>query len=361
MQHNSFGQLFSVTSFGESHGPAIGVVIDGCPAGIPFDFEYLGLQLSRRRPGQSKFTTSRNEADEAEVLSGLFDGKSTGHPITILIPNKDARPKDYDALKNLYRPSHADFTYEKKYGIRDHRGGGRSSARVTAGWVAAGAVAAMMLRHFHPIKVSAFVAEIHNIACPLNPEELQLDQRWEWPLRCPHEPTHRLMEAAISEARAAQNSLGGVINTLIQGVPAGWGEPVFSKLSADLAHAMFSINAVKGFELGGGFEMSRKKGSEVNDAWQNKDGKAELSSNFSGGIQGGISNGMDIFFRTAFKPTATIGKPQTALNKEGEIAELQASGRHDPCVLPRAVPIVEAMSWLVLANHFLNQRAYQYA
>lgn len=355
MGHSSFGKAFTITSFGESHGPVTGVVIDGCPAGVPIDPDFLQAELSRRRPGQSAFTTQRNEQDVAEILSGVFEGKSTGHPIAILIPNQDARSADYDALKEVYRPSHADFTYASKYGIRDHRGGGRASARITAGWVAAGALAAMFLKaRFPQLKVCSYVSSVHEVDCPLGAEELDLSAIEASPLRCPHPETAKAMEERIARAREEQDSVGGVITTFVQNVPIGLGEPVFYKLNAALAQAMLSINAVKGFEIGGGFEMVRLKGSEVNDAFvRSENDQTSTATNFSGGIQGGISNGSPIVFRTAFKPAASIGKAQETLDASGQKLTLQTHGRHDPCVLPRAVPIVDAMTRLVLADFVL--------
>lgn len=361
MGHSSFGKAFTITSFGESHGPVTGVVIDGCPPGVPIDIDYLQTELSRRRPGQSAFTTQRNEQDVPEILSGVFEGKSTGHPIAILIPNKDARSGDYHPLKDVYRPSHADFTYAAKYGIRDYRGGGRASARITAGWVAAGAIAGMFLRQIYPeLKVYSYVSSIYDIDCPVPHEMLDLSLIDASAVRCPHPETARAMEDRIAQAREEQDSLGGVITTLVHQVPVGLGEPVFYKLNAVLAQAMLGINAVKGFEIGGGFEMARRKGSEVNDAFVTSDHGPGTSSNFSGGIQGGISNGAPLVFRTAFKPTASIGKAQNTIDTAGNPVSLQTEGRHDPCVLPRAVPIVDAMTRLVLADFVLLNGFYQH-
>lgn len=356
MAGNSFGQLFRITTFGESHGPAIGVIIDGCPAGLPFDETYIQHQLSRRRPGQSALTTARDETDQLEVLSGIFEGQSTGTPITLLIRNKDARSGDYDPLKSVYRPSHADYTYEAKYGIRDHRGGGRASARETAARVAAGAVAQLFLSA-SGIQIAAYVSAVGTIKYTALPSLEQIENRDLQLVRCPDITVATAMEAAISEAREAGDSLGGVISLLITGVPAGLGEPVFDKLEADLAKAMLSINAVKGFEVGDGFAAAASKGSAMNDQFYNEAGKVRTHTNHSGGIQGGISNGEDIFCRIAFKPVATIQQKQNSIDRDGNAISLEAKGRHDPCVVPRAVPIVEAMAALVLADHLLRQRS----
>lgn len=356
MAGNSFGQLFRITTFGESHGPAIGVVIDGCPAGLPFDETYIQQQLSRRRPGQSALTTARDETDQLEVLSGIFEGKSTGTPITLLIRNKDARSGDYDALKSVYRPSHADYTYEAKYGIRDHRGGGRSSARETAARVAAGAVAQLFLRA-SGISIAAYVSAVGQINYTAAPTAEQIQNRDLQLVRCPDPIVAASMEAAINEAREAGDSLGGVISLLISGTPPGLGEPVFDKLEADLAKAMLSINAVKGFDIGDGFAAAAAKGSEMNDHFYTDAGRVRTHTNHSGGIQGGISNGENIFCRIAFKPVATIQQKQNSIDRDGNAISLEAKGRHDPCVVPRAVPIVEAMAALVLADHLLRQRS----
>lgn len=356
MPGNSFGQLFRITTFGESHGPAIGVVIDGCPAGLVFDQSFIQLQLDRRRPGQSALTTARDESDQLEVLSGIFEGRTTGTPITLLIRNKDARSADYDALKAVYRPSHADYTYEVKYGIRDHRGGGRSSARETAARVAAGGLAQLLLRA-SGIRISAYVSAVGEIEYAGEPSPEQLLALDAQAVRCPDAPTAARMEAAIAEAKAAGDSLGGVIRLLITGVPPGLGEPVFDKLEADLAKAMLSINAVKGFEIGAGFAAAASRGSAMNDSFYTDAGKVRTRSNHSGGIQGGISNGEDISCRIAFKPVATIQQQQQSIDKHGQEVFLAAKGRHDPCVVPRAVPIVEGMAALVLADHLLRQRS----
>jgi chorismate synthase len=353
MGFNTFGTHFCVSSFGESHGPAIGVMVDGMPAGIDFDESLLLHELSRRKPGQSALSTQRSEDDIPEVLSGIFEGKTTGAPICIIIRNKDARSSDYDSLKDIYRPSHADFTYREKYGIRDHRGGGRASARVTAGWVAAGALAKMLLREQMSANICAWVSSIHQIqwtgsVAAVNPEVVEQS-----PVRCPDAEVSNRMIAAIEQARAEGDSLGGIITCVVQGVPAGIGEPLFGKLQARLAAAMFSINAAKGFEYGSGFAGTEQKGSELNDSFEMRDGKVSTKTNHSGGIQGGISNGAPILFRVAFKPVASIAKQQDTIDSSGTSVQLEITGRHDPCVLPRAVPIVEAMAALVLADLWL--------
>lgn len=356
---NTLGNLLKISSFGESHGAAVGVVLDGFPAGFEIDFEAIQLLLNRRKPGQNELTTSRKEKDEFEIISGVFEGKSTGAPITILIPNLDQKSADYEHLKNVYRPSHADFTYQEKYGIRDYKGGGRSSARITAAWVAAGAIALQYLQKKN-IEITAFIQSIGSIDTGLS---------WPFPnnlkeissanvLYCPDLKSVELMQAAILKAKEEGDSLGGVITCVIKGAPAGLGEPVFSKLSAELGKAMLSINAVKGFEIGSGFESSRKKGSENNDEFINENGSILTKSNHSGGVLGGISSGMDIWFKTAFKPTGTINKEQETVDMDGNKVSLQAKGRHDPCVVPRAVPIVEALSALVLLDFYLIRKAY---
>ena len=356
MAGNTLGTLFKLTTFGESHGPAIGVVIDGCPAQVEFDMNLLVTDLQRRKPGQSAITTSRNEDEMPEVLSGVFDGKTTGAPICILLKNKDQRPADYDTLKDVWRPSHADYTYQAKYGYRDYRGSGRASARETAARVAAGAVAKMLLRQ-HGVHIQAYVHQIGNIAVARPFTELNLKQTETNVVRCPHTETAIRMEKLIAETKAAGDSVGGIIACVATGVPAGWGEPVFDKLHAQLGKAMLSINACKGFEIGSGFEGATKKGSEQNDSWTTDGQKIHTQTNNSGGIQGGISNGEDIYFRCAFKPVSTIAKVQQTLNKQGNPVDLEATGRHDPCVLPRAVPIVEAMCAVVLADMMLMQKA----
>ena len=355
MAGNSFGQFFRITTFGESHGAAIGVVVDGCPAGVDFDLAFIQQQMDRRRPGQSALSTDRNEADRVEVLSGVFDGKTTGTPVAMLLRNADQRSADYDALKDVYRPSHADYTYEARYGLRDHRGGGRSSARETAARVAAGALAQLLLRQWG-VYIQAYVSAVGPIVVEKPYTELDLKQIDSNLVRCPDAATAAHMEALITQLKAEGDSVGGVITCIASGLPAGWGEPVFDKLEADLAKGMLGINAVKGFEIGSGFAAASGRGSAFNDAFELRDGRVRTQSNHSGGIQGGISNGEDVYFRVAFKPVATIGKSQQTLTSSGEATELQAKGRHDPCVVPRAVPIVEAMTALVLADHALRAR-----
>jgi len=353
MGFNTIGTHFCVSSFGESHGQAVGVLVDGMPAGIDFDEPLLRSELLRRKPGQSVLTTERREDDIPEVLSGVFEGKTTGTPICILIRNKDARSGDYEALRDVYRPSHADFTYQEKYGIRDYRGGGRSSARVTAGWVAAGALARMLLKNRIPAEITSWVSNIYNIHWEGNPELVNRDSVEASLVRCPDPATSAAMVAAIEQAKAEGDSLGGIISCVIKGVPPGLGEPLFGKLQAKLAAAMLSINAVKGFEYGSGFAGTMQKGSELNDAFSAEQGSIQPKTNHSGGIQGGISNGAPIYFRVAFKPVASIGKAQETVNSSGDPVQLHISGRHDPCVLPRAVPIVEAMAAIVLADMVL--------
>lgn len=341
------------TSYGESHGEVIGGVLDGFPANFELDLQKVQQQLDRRRPGQSAYTTQRKEEDILHVNSGLFEGKTLGSPIHFYVKNKDSKPEDYDHLKEVYRPSHADYTYEKKYGHRDHRGGGRSSARVTAAWVAAGAMAEQYLAQKYGVYIGAYV---HAIGSENYDGEAQFFIKEEVDknvLRCPFPEIAERMEKQIEAAKEKKDSLGGVIQLVIKGLPAGVGDPVFDKLSAKLGHAMLNINAVKGFEIGGGFNMATKYGSEVNDAFVQENGKITTNTNFSGGLQGGISNGMDILCKIAFKPTATIGSDQATLNKDMENVKFEGKGRHDPCVVPRAVPIVEAMAALVLLDAIL--------
>lgn len=356
MAGNTFGTIFRITTFGESHGAAIGVTIDGCPAGLDIDETYIKKELDRRKPGQSKITSQREETEDFQVLSGIFEGKSTGAPILIIIPNKDARSKDYERFKNLYRPSHADYTYEKKYGIRDYRGGGRSSARETASRVAAGAIAKLFLKEYN-ISIQAFIDSIGNVKLKKDYQNIDFEEVEKNIVRCPDKGAAEAMIKAIEDARKEKDSLGGTIFCVIKNTPVGLGEPVFDKLEADLAKAMLSINATKGFEIGSGFEGSKMKGSDHNDVFYAEKGSVKTKSNFSGGIQGGISNGEDIYFRVAFKPVATIAKPQSTVNKEGNVTTVEGKGRHDPCVVPRAVPIVEAMAALVLADHLLRNRS----
>lgn len=355
MAGNQFGKLFSITTFGESHGEGIGVVIDGCPAGLAITEALIQADLDKRKPGQSKLTTARSEEDKVQILSGVFEGKTLGSPICLFIKNKDHKSEDYEALKNVYRPSHSDFTYDQKYGIRDYRGGGRSSARETAARVAAGAIAKALLS-FHGVEIFAYVSQVGEIKMDKHYSELDFSRRENNIVRCPDADWAAKMEAEVENAKADLDSVGGVISCVIKNCPAGLGEPVFDKLSADLGKAMLSINAVKGFEIGEGFGAATMRGSAHNDFFETKDVRTFTKTNHSGGVQGGISNGMDIFFRTAFKPVATIGKHQETINDQGEAISLEAKGRHDPCVVPRAVPIVEAMTALVLADHILRNR-----
>lgn len=347
MAGNSFGNLFRLTTFGESHGEALGGIIDGCPPGITLDIEAIRFEMSRRKPGQSAIVTQRKEDDEVQFLSGIFEGKTTGTPIGFIIPNTNQKSDDYSHIKESYRPSHADYVYEKKYGIRDYRGGGRSSARETASRVVAGAIAKQVIPS---IKINAFVSSVGDIFIDKPYQALDFSKTESNPVRCPDEATAKKMEDYIKEIRKQGDTVGGTITCVIQNVPIGLGEPVFDKLHAELGKAMLSINAVKGFEYGSGFCGARMKGSEHNDLY-NSDGTTK--SNLSGGIQGGISNGMDIYFRVAFKPVATIMQKQETLDIHGNIVEMQGRGRHDPCVVPRAVPIVEAMAALVLADYYL--------
>ena len=349
---NSVGQLFRLSTFGESHGTAIGGIVDGCPAGLSLDVKDIQKELDRRKPGQSSIATARKESDTVQILSGLFEGKTTGAPIGFLIPNVDQRSKDYSNIKEVYRPSHADFTYDSKYGFRDFKGGGRSSARETANWVVAGAIAKQLL---HSVNINAFVSSIGEEILMKPYQDLDFKQTENNLVRCPDAELAIRMITAIEQAKAEGDSLGGTITCVAQGVPAGWGEPIFDKLHARLGQVMLSINAVKGFEYGSGFCGAKMKGSEHNDIFS--DG-GKTTSNLSGGIQGGISNGMDIYFRVAFKPTATIMKEQSTINRKGETVKLQVEGRHDPCVVPRAVPVVEAMTAMVCADlYVMNKNA----
>ncbi len=355
MAGNTFGSAFKITTFGESHGKAIGVIIDGCPAGLEIDENFIQSELDRRRPGQSKIVTQRDESDTAQILSGVFEGKSTGHPITIVIYNEDQRSKDYSHIADKYRPSHADFTYQMKYGIRDYRGGGRSSARETAARVAAGAVAKMLL-HTEGVKVNAYVSQVGALKTPKTYKELDFNEIESTVVRCPDLATAEKMIDLIQEVKKAGDTIGGIVTSVVQNCPIGLGEPAFDKLHADLAKAMLSINAAKGFEYGSGFEGITLRGSEHNDAFYTEGGQVKTRTNHSGGIQGGISNGEDIYFKVAFKPVATIISAQESVNQALESVEVTGRGRHDPCVLPRAVPIVEAMTALVLADHLLRNK-----
>ena len=358
MAGNSFGKLFKLSSFGESHGTAIGGTIDGCPAGLKIDLDYIQQELNRRKPGQSNITTSRNESDTVEFLSGIFNGITTGTPIGFIIKNKDHQSNDYENLKNSYRPSHADYTYEKKYGLRDYRGGGRSSARETACRIVAGAIAKLILKEKN-IVIHAFVKQVGDIQVPVNYDKLDLSKTETNVIRCPDEIIAKKMIEYIEKIKTEGDSVGGIIQCVVNNVPLGLGEPVFDKLNAVLAHAMLSINAVKGFELGSGFDSVKYKGSELNDifAIDKTSNQIITTNNNSGGIQGGISNGMPIYFNVAFKPVATIMKDQQSINNLGEEEILKAKGRHDPCVLPRAVPIVESMAALVLVDFLMRSQS----
>jgi chorismate synthase len=355
---SSFGQLFRVTTFGESHGGGIGVVIDGCPPKIEVSAAEIQRELDRRRPGQSKITTQRKEEDRCEILSGVFEGKTLGTPIGILVRNKEARPEDYAMIAKTFRPSHADFTYEAKYGIRNWQGGGRASARETIGRVAAGAIARKVLRTFCPkIEIVGYVAQIHELVGRINRSKVKISDVETNIVRCPDKAAAKKMISLIEKTRTEGDSLGGTIECVVRSAPVGLGEPVFDKLEADLAKAMLSLPATKGFEIGSGFAATRMRGSEHNDAFEMRSGKVRTTTNFSGGIQGGISNGEDIYFRVAFKPTATIAREQKTVSSSREQTRIAARGRHDPCVLPRAVPMVEAMAALVFCDHALRQRA----
>ncbi|MGE0567914.1 MAG: chorismate synthase [Bacteroidia bacterium] len=357
MSGNSFGQLFKLTTFGESHGIGIGGIIDGCPAGLKLDLEFIQNELNRRRPGQSNISTPRNENDEVEFLSGLLDNVTTGTPIAFIVKNKNQQSGDYDKLKDIYRPSHADYVYEKKYGIRDPRGGGRSSARETISRVVAGAIAKLYLRKLG-VSINAFVNQIGGIATGKNFDKLNLDQIESNIVRCPDAEIANQMIAYIEQLKEEGDTCGGTIQCVVQNCPVGLGEPVFNKLHAELGKAMLSINAVKGFEIGSGFESVSKRGSELNDEFEIKNGKISTKTNNSGGIQGGISNGMPIYFNVAFKPVASIKKSQKTIDNSGNSISIEIEGRHDPCVVPRAVPIVEAMAAIVLFDYFLIQKAY---
>ncbi len=349
---SSFGNLFKIHTFGESHGPALGVIIDGCPAGLKIDTDFIQSELDRRKPGQSKITTQRKEADEFEILSGVFEGKSTGTPISILIRNEDQKSKDYKHIADKFRPSHADYTFQEKYGHRDYRGGGRSSARETVARVASGAIAKLLLAE-HGISFNAYVSQVGALALKKSHSELDLSKTEDNIIRCPDPEVAEQMIKLIDETRKNQDTIGGIVTGVIKGVPAGLGEPVFDKLHAEIGKAMLSINAVKGFEFGSGFEGVKMNGSSHNDLFFEEDGDVKTKTNFSGGIQGGISNGQKIYFNVAFKPVATIMKDQESVNEAGEEVTVSGKGRHDPCVVPRAVPIVEAMSALVIADYLL--------
>ena len=352
---NSIGHIFTLTTFGESHGAAVGGVVDGMPAGVPIDLGFIQEELNRRRPGQSRITTARKEADEVELLSGVMDGVSTGCPIGFVVRNTNQHSADYDNMKDLFRPSHADYTYAQKYGIRDHRGGGRSSARITISRCVAGALAKMALRQMG-ITVEAYTQQVGALKISGSYQDYDLAQRENNAVRCPDAAMAQQMEALIQEVKAEGDTIGGVIACVVRGCPVGLGEPEFDKLHAALGHAMLSINAVKGFEYGEGFAGVEARGSQQNDVFVCRNGKVTTLTNHSGGIQGGISNGQDIFFRVAFKPVATLLMEQDTIDRQGQTVKLTARGRHDPCVLPRAVPVVEAMAAITLLDHYLMNK-----
>ena len=349
---NTFGNIFTLTTFGESHGAAVGGVIDGMPAGVDIDLNFIQQELNRRRPGQSKITTSRNEPDQVELLSGVFEGKSTGCPIGFVVRNTNQHSQDYENMRNVFRPSHADYTYNVKYGVRDHRGGGRSSARITISRCVGGALAKLALRHLG-ISIQAYTSQVGSIAIDRDYKKYDLSIAETNAVRCPDPEAAQQMEQLITEVKAQGDTIGGVITCVIKGCPAGLGEPEFDKLHAALGSAMLSINAVKGFEYGEGFAGVTARGSEQNDVFTNTNDSIITATNHSGGIQGGISNGQDIYFRVAFKPVATLLMQQNTVDKDGNPTTLTAKGRHDPCVLPRAVPVVEAMAAMTILDYWL--------
>lgn len=355
---SSFGKLFKIHTYGESHGPALGVTIEGCPAGLEIDEDFIQSELERRKPGQSKITTQRKEADSFEFLSGVFEGKSTGTPISILIRNKDQKSKDYSHIADKFRPSHADYTFQAKYGIRDYRGGGRSSARETVARVAAGAIAKLLLKHYG-VNCYSYVSQVGSLTLEKSYLELDHTNIESNIVRCPDSEMADQMIQLIDQTRKNRDTIGGIITGVITGVPAGLGEPVFDKLHAEIGKAMLSINAVKGFEYGSGFEGVKLNGSDHNDAFYQEGEVVKTKTNLSGGIQGGISNGQDIYFNVAFKPVATIMQDQESINEAGESVTVTGKGRHDPCVVPRAVPIVDAMSALVIADYLLISKTNQ--
>ena len=353
---NTFGNIFTLTTFGESHGEAVGGVVDGMPAGIDIDTDFIQQELNRRRPGQSRITTSRNEPDQVELLSGVFEGKSTGCPIGFIVRNQNQHSQDYDNMRGLFRPSHADFTYHYKYGTRDHRGGGRSSARITISRCVGGALAKLALRHLG-ISIQAYTSQVGTIALQRDYRLYDLSQTESNAVRCPDAATARQMEELIAQVKSEGDTIGGIITCVIKGCPAGLGEPEFGKLHAALGGAMLGINAVKGFEYGEGFNGVTARGSQQNDIFRPGENGITTATNHSGGIQGGISNGQDIYFRVAFKPVATLLMPQETVDIDGNPTSLTARGRHDPCVLPRAVPIVEAMAAMTILDYFLLNKA----
>jgi chorismate synthase len=355
MAGNTFGKIFTLTTFGESHGEALGGIIDGCPPGIIIDLDFIQSELDRRRPGQSHIVTQRKEGDKVEFLSGIFEGKTMGTPIGFIIRNENQKSKDYEHNIDVYRPSHADYAYDAKYGMRDHRGGGRSSARETVSRVVGGAIAKIILKQAG-ISVNAYTSQVGDIKLLKNYHDLDLSKIDSNIVRCPDELIADTMIQKIEQIRKAGDTIGGIISCVVTGMPVGLGEPVFDKLHADLGKAMLSINAVKGFEYGSGFEGVKMNGSQHNDSFFSENNSIKTKTNNSGGIQGGISNGEDIYFRVAFKPVATIMQKQNTVNSKGEAVEMMGKGRHDPCVLPRAVPIVEAMAALILADHLLRNK-----
>jgi len=354
---NVFGHLFKITTWGESHGGAVGVVVDGCPPRLPLSEADIQCELDRRRPGQSTLVTPRKESDVVQILSGVFEGKTLGTPICLLVKNVDARPEDYEQLRTKFRPSHADYTYFAKYGIRNWQGGGRASARETVGRVAAGAIAKKILRLHYNVEVLAYVKQVQRIVAEVDPDKVQMNRVESNPVRCPDREAAQRMVRLIERMRARGDSVGGVIECVARGVPAGWGEPVFDKLEADLAKAMLSLPATKGFEIGSGFAGVLMTGSQHNDPFRVRGGKICTTRNYSGGVQGGISNGQTIYFRVAFKPTSTVLVQQQTVDVNLRNTTIKMTGRHDPCVLPRAVPIVEAMTALVLVDHALRHKA----
>jgi chorismate synthase len=356
MAGNTFGKLFTLATFGESHGEALGGIIDGCPAGLLIDLGFIQSELDRRRPGQSHIVTQRKESDTVEFLSGVFEGKTMGTPIGFIIRNENQKSNDYENNIEVYRPSHADYTYDAKYGMRDHRGGGRSSARETVSRVVAGAIAKLILKQ-HRITINAYTSQVGDIKLLKDYHDLDLSKTDSNIVRCPDALLADTMIQKIEQVRKAGDTIGGVISCVIKGTPVGLGEPVFDKLHADIGKAMLSINAVKGFEYGSGFEGAKMNGSQHNDLFVFENGRIKTKTNLSGGIQGGISNGEDIYFRVAFKPVATIMQKQNTVNSKGEVVEMTGKGRHDPCVLPRAVPVVEAMAALVLVDHILRNNS----
>lgn len=356
MRGNSFGQVFRLHTFGESHGAAIGGIIDGMPSGVLLDLAEIQSALDKRKPGQSEITTQRKESDQLKILSGVFEGKTMGTPIGFMIENQDQKSRDYSHLKDTYRPSHADYTYDAKFGIRDYRGGGRSSARETACRVVAGAIAKQLLKYLG-ISVNAYVSQVEDIKLTTLPEMLNFDLIESTIVRCPELTTANLMIERIKEVKKAGDTVGGVVSCYITGMPSGLGEPVFDKLHADLGKAMLSINAVKGFEYGSGFSSAEMRGSVHNDIFIQKAEKVTTTTNHSGGIQGGISNGLPIYFRVAFKPVATVMQDQQTIDNKGNTVDLKGKGRHDPCVVPRAVPIVEAMAAMVILDHYLRNKS----